>query len=97
MPWSRLRRCRRYAWPRTHRRDRPKWGQPRAGWPLPVPGALGGIPCDIGPCYSTMSSVNQVLMVSSREPHVYGLMVWLLKLDSAGSAFSGLTPVKTGQ
>jgi hypothetical protein len=44
----------------------------------------------------TMVPSNQVLMVASLVPQVYGSMVWVLTPASEGSAGSGLTPWSTG-
>jgi hypothetical protein len=46
--------------------------------------------------YLTMLESNQVLMVASSGPHLYGLMVWVVTEDSEGSSGSGFTPCSTG-
>jgi hypothetical protein len=44
----------------------------------------------------TMFASNHVLMLASREPQVYGLMVWVATLVSGGSPARGATPCSTG-
>jgi hypothetical protein len=58
-----------------------------AGRPAPAAGALG---------QRTMFASNHVLMLASREPQVYGLMVWVATLVSGGSPARGATPCSTG-
>src|ERR1700733_11215207 len=43
----------------------------------------------------TMFASNHVLMLASREPQVYGLMVWVATLVSGGSPARGATPCST--
>jgi hypothetical protein len=43
-----------------------------------------------------MLESNQVLMVASCGPQVYGLIVWVLTDASDGSEDSGFTPCTTG-
>ena len=56
------------------------------GQPIPGPGGD----------QRTMLSSNQVLMVPSCGPQVYGLIDWVEVLASDGSAASGVTPWITG-
>ena len=67
-----------------------------AGSP-PVRGGIPGGSSPGGNCRQrTMLESNQVLMVPSCGPQVYGLIVCVFTDDSDGSAGSGVTPVSTG-
>ena len=70
--------------------DGPRAAPPSAG------GSRGVAPPGSYRYQRTMFESNQLLMVASCGPQVYGLMVWVLTDDSDGSEGSGLTPCSTG-
>src|ERR1017187_6270116 len=74
--------------------EEPGGRQAPPGGCLPAPSGQPG--WGLGGDHRTMLPSNQVLMVPSCGPQVYGLIDCVLVLASDGSAASGLTPEMTG-